>query len=289
LSDLPVPPPRTSRAGFVSSTGQFVVGFATFLVLAAAVPLAMEMQEAWGGGAGVVLFGVASVVVIAGVHVGHHLLRRRRFARERRRRPTEPWMWDHPWDPEGETLGAVRRALEHGWTRPGCLGLAAFVLVPTIVAFAASGLRAAAFAALGASAAWAAFAVWRGHGLGACRVAYAKFPFHPGETVTLRIGVSEGGASFTHAEFHLRRIDERSGEPQVVFERTIRRPPGLLPGPEQYVELDFDVPATAGGTELLSLRPSYWVLDVVARTTAGPYCGSFLVPIYARVLSGVPA
>ena len=138
--------------------------------------------------------------------------------------------------------------------------------------------------------------LWREHGIGGGHVSYSRFPFHPGERVTLYFGMSAGGATFERAVFCLRAIVEGSGgslgvpnSTHAVRELRQHRPPGLLPGPATDVELSFDVPASAAGTSLSTVDPHYWVLEVVANTSAGPYVESFLVPIYERPVASAAA
>jgi hypothetical protein len=137
--------------------------------------------------------------------------------------------------------------------------------------------------------AWQSWTHWRAQRAGDGRATYANFPFHPGERVTLYFGMSDGGASFERVEFALRHVKEfadgwgrwRRGA-VATFELKEHRPPGLLPGPGQDVELSFDLPARARTTRLSADPPEYWVLDVRGNTSAGPYAESFLVPVYAR-------
>ena len=141
----------------------------------------------------------------------------------------------------------------------------------------------------GLAATWIAWQAWRVWGVGTAHVSFAKFPFHPGERVTLRFGMSEGGAQFERASFNLRRIEEAPRKPVTwprgpwkYFSLVEHRPPGGLPGPDHYVTLEFDLPDDVAGTDLSASPRAYWTLDVVANTSAGPYVESFLIPVYER-------
>jgi hypothetical protein len=147
----------------------------------------------------------------------------------------------------------------------------------------------AAMACICAAATLLALAAWRIHGVGDSHLTFTKFPFHPGEPVTLYFRMSEGGAQFRRVEFCIAHVQEFAGGTlnlqrgtRRCFTGFDRRPPGPLPGPDFDVELTFDVPESAPGTRISDRFPRYWVLDVRGATTSGPYFERFLVPIYAR-------
>jgi hypothetical protein len=279
--ELPVEPARRPRgdrfAGFSPWTTA-PLGVIACLVVLGATDVRLTATEI-----------LAVLTLAGGLGAGAGLVvadrRRRRFAAARAAAPGEPWLWDHEWDPAG-TAGLVHAAW---WPKVAAsvgpvFGAVVGVMLltrpaPPVVLVLVFGF----FAAL-----WAA-GVWHSHAKGTVRVSFARFPFHPGEPVVLYVGVSEGGATFERAAFHLRRVHERAfglagwfRGTFTTFERTSRRPPGLLPGPDQDVERAFDLPADVRGTSLSTRQPEYWVLDIVARTLAGPFTDTFLVPIYDR-------
>jgi hypothetical protein len=223
-------------------------------------------------------------------------LSRRRRAAACRRFPLEPWRHDRAWNDRGETRSWFVRAFVDRpspafWARwIWTVGVASVAALTSLGAWSAA---AAVAVGLAASLAWRA---WRIHGAGDSNLYFTKFPYHPGETVTLHFGMSEGGAQFRRVEFSLFHVREFKGgwlgmqrgtgaAPRGVE----RRPPGLLPGPDFDVEVSFDVPAEAPGTRLADDLPSYWVLDVRGVTSAGPYVERFLVPIYERPAPADPA
>jgi hypothetical protein len=218
-------------------------------------------------------------------------LRRRRDMALMRAHPDEPWRWDHAWDPTGTSVTALDRfrrgTRPRTWAGARAVYFTAAAVVILFVVSVADGISPGWVMVTAALVVWG-WRAWRAHGAGSMRVSYAKFPFHPGERVTLYFGASEGGASFHRVAFHLRHVREVARGPfgwrgaYAASTITVERPPGLLPGPEQDVEIVFDVPARAPGTCLSDALPQYWSLDVVANTSAGPYCESFLVPIYDR-------
>jgi hypothetical protein len=201
------------------------------------------------------------------------------------RRAEAPWEADNRWDPEGISVshaGAKRRRTAWDWA-PYPLFLAAFAagIVVQIgwLALLGGGGAVIWFIARGAHAS----------GLGKAHLSFARFPFHPGERAEMTFGFEEGGASFEHVRYVLRRYVEspdgergRGARCDAVAQIEFAPPEGLLPGPDQYVTLAFDIPADAGGTRLSARWPSYWELEVVGRTNRGPYRVLFLIPVYER-------
>jgi len=204
----------------------------------------------------------------------------------RRRNPGEPWVWDHRWDPRGVSGSPLRRLFR---VRPR---FAIFLILPviyTVLGRMTWSMLQTYWLGAGLVATWIAWQAWRTWGVGTGHVSFDRFPFHPGERVTLRFGMSPGGANFERVAFCLRHVQETppgrfAAAHTVIWRLGLHesRPPGDLPGGDHFVTLEFDVPATAHGTCLSGPRPAYWALDVLANTSAGPYVESFLIPIYAR-------
>jgi hypothetical protein len=174
-------------------------------------------------------------------------------AEARRRRAAHsdaPWMRDHPWDSTGERITVYARLRRNN---PGLLFQA--VSAPIVVLGALTNPRLPVWTAalyVAAPLVGGSIVLWRGTAMGTARVSFAKFPFHPGERVALHFGTVEGGATFERVAFRLVCVLEK---PVVRF-RVDRfdvsspcgydeRPPGALPGPEQDVEVVFDLPAAA--------------------------------------------
>ena len=97
--------------------------------------------------------------------------------------------------------------------------------------------------------------------------------------------MDSGGADFRRVEFRLSRVLQSGAEGVRIRPISERRPPGTLPGSDFDVEVSFDVPEGARGTRLSDESPYYWVLDVLAATSSGPYAETFLIPIYDRPAS----
>jgi hypothetical protein len=285
---LPEAPDRLPRGKPGSRHGPSALGFVGFGVGLVAFVLATPqklLSLQWA-------FGAAALCGALGAGLGFLLERRRRrsHAAARAAHPDEPWLWDHPWDPTGASVTSAQRwgRASSRWSATRARRTAWLVAIVVVAGWLGPlyGTSIVWIAVLALLWAWDA---WHAHGAGTTRVSYAKFPFHPGERVTLRFAVSEGGASFRRARFHLRHVREHVAHGWIRAALTqstivIDRPPGMLPGPEEEIELTFDVPEGAPGTRLSDpdSEPSYWVLDVVADTSAGPFTESFLVPIYER-------
>jgi hypothetical protein len=284
---LPEPPPLGPRGTWASEHP----------IAALLAPVGSSAMIAAYVTAGTSRFGFPALFVVAAgfplISMGvQYVLRRidaRRVQRLREEFPFEPWRYDHVWDERGERRTWIVRLAEAAdrargrfvWVMAGTLGL--------VVCLAAGRFWSALALAGGVLVTWIAWTVWRMHGSGDARLYFAKFPFHPGERVTLRFGMGAGGATFQRAEFRLSEVNQPAeqrgpgfGGGERIRSMCERRPPGALPGSDFDIEVSFDVPAGASGTRLSGGAPRYWVLDVLAATTSGPYAETFLIPIYAR-------
>jgi hypothetical protein len=202
---------------------------------------------------------------------------------ERRRRPAEPWAWDHAWDPAGAAGSWLRPWLAAMDGREARYSLAGLQLVGAVPLLLLDARELPFLWMMGVTLTHSAWLAWRVHGFGTAHLSFTEFPYAPGGSVALHFGMSEGGASFRSVAFRLRRIRETVGPSSVVeFEGLAAPRRGGLPGPNQDVEIVFDVPADAGGTRLSASPPEYWRLDVAGDTSAGAYAETFLVPIYER-------
>lgn len=220
-----------------------------------------------------------------------------RFARNRRanacsRFPHELWRHDRAWDERGETRSWFVRMAEAMDPRAESARVVMVVMVLCGVFSVTGRLWWTGFAFYGVLLTWLCALAWRVHGAGDARLSFSKFPFHPGERVALRFGMSEGGAQFRDVTFRLFHVTEFRGGPfqrkggmRVGVALRESRPPGTLPGSDFDVEVSFDVPEGALGTRLTDDLPQYWVLEVRGGTTSGPYVERFLVPIYERPLT----
>jgi hypothetical protein len=282
-SAFPPPSARRPLGGLARGPSAGVLAL-SLVVLWMIVSTASALDASAGTGVAIGAWFLVWLVMI-GPGGGFAALAAARVRRRRAAHPDEPWLWDHAWDAGGASVGPLRHL-----ARTHSAGLIVpVVALPTILAFAARARAGPAWIApvcvLAPLTAWS-WRFWRVSRFGAARLSFTRFPYVPGEPVTLHFGMSPDGASFERAEFRLMRVKEsrrglaRSAWPELMFVE--RRPPGLLPGPDADVEVSFDVPADAPGTRLSDSPPAYWLLEVVADTSAGPYAETFLVPIYER-------
>jgi hypothetical protein len=304
-------PPRAPRGGWTPVRTNSFQALAACFVLASALCYgpAFRLHSTWPFVGKIMLALVVPWVAITVPGGFVDQVRRRRVARARRARPREPWLWDHGWNPGGETHSSLERLFldlrprgrRDLLTSPAVLW--AFALAPMYVIWLFPWRLAFSITApmtgypsdawltfpLGALATVTLWRWWRFHGDGTSHVTYTSFPFAPGERVTLHFGVSDGGVRFTDVEFALRHVREVATGPLgwrhgafSTFEIVDRRPPGVVPAPGDEVIVEFDVPPDAPGTSLSSALPHYWVLDVTGRTASGEFRETFLVPIYER-------
>ena len=262
-------------------------------VLVLVVPLASNLLFV-----GFLVSGISPVgfVLVYGLFFGllgalavlQAILRRlaaRRTARLRAKFPREPWRYDHDWDERGQRRTWLVRIAETAQRDSSRFRWARVVAVAVFAGLAAAKQWSAMAVVGGALVTWISWAAWRLHGAGDAHLHFAKFPFHPGERVTLRFGMDSGGADFRRVEFRLSRVLQTGTVAVRIRPMSEFRPPGTLPGSDFDVEVSFDVPEGARGTELSGASPYYWVLDVLAATSSGPYAETFLIPIYDRPTS----
>lgn len=204
-----------------------------------------------------------------------------RAARRLESAPDAPWTGDHSWNPRGETRRNERtRKVLASW------------LIPTMyVVVQAVGTWPRMPWLLWIAASWTIvclFRLWHTWGRGDMRLSFAKFPFHPGGSAEVHVGLSPRGPDVHAAQFVLLRIEEDPSERRgvVLWRATHALKPGVneraLPSEHADVRLVFDIPEDAGGTCLSAPFPSYWQLEVALWTTSGFVLERFLVPIYER-------
>jgi hypothetical protein len=293
--DSPIGPERIEEPleGWTSARARGVVALFVF-ALAGFLRHVLQQAEGTAGGRATdgttVAWGAASilgfVLIVPGGPVD--LVRRRIAASRFRRHPAEPWLADRRWNPRSETrtpMERLRHLSARWWLLFGALATtAALTLRAPRWDWTVAGLCATTIGA---------WSVWRAFGVGTMHVAFAKFPFHPGEKVTLWFGGEPGAAHFEHATFTLRHFVEEPGEflasnhfVRTAFELQTSGPADLAPGADRDVEISFDLPHDAGGTRLSDRFPRWWSLEVSGRTTSGPYTETFLIPIYERSAPG---
>jgi hypothetical protein len=243
----------------------------------------------------VALSGV--IFALAGLHVainGLADLRRKRVAAERAAAmPGQPWFWDYPWRPEGIGNDTTREIVK-------ALGFAAFItifLTPFhwIAFFAPKRVPVFAFGALlfdlivvGLLVRATRLALMRRR-YGSSWLRFARFPFHPGESVEVSLDGYGGLSAMTHLTGTLRCVQERYETRGTGKNRTTKVICYALWSATTVAERDrkggfafsFDVPAALPSSALSERPARYWELAVTSDDVPGvDYSASFLVPVY---------
>lgn len=224
----------------------------------------------------------------------------RQFQAHRRRSELQlrdPVQADYPWDPRGFTPPRWSRAAK---AVGGVVFLALFLSIFNWWAFIANGpwmVKAIVvlFDLILVLAAWqAGMLIGRTLKFGPSRIEFARFPFRPGETVSLHWLVPQGMSCVTRGTFTLRCVEEwyevrGSGEnrsrtlvQEAVWSATgqLDQPQEMMPG--KMEELQFDAPPDAPGTSLSSrdAKPVFWELIVGLDLAGLDFKETYLVPVY---------
>lgn len=275
MSSTKRPLKRASRAGDRGALWRAVLADGVLLLIVAGGAW-LEWDARRGGK---LVLAAPAVAVVAVVRIGAEWLRQRRFRIGRATWPTEPWNWDHRWDREGQETQFDRTRT--GWTQL-LWALGFVVLAVQFAVFVPAWPLAVILAVPASGLAWFGYRNLRGGGL---RLTAAEFPQFVGSRATFLLGVTAGGARFEEAVVVLRCVQEhRRGEPrfETVWEQSRELDPDMLPGPGNDVRVQFDVPATARGTQIDVREPRWWEVDVMGQTDGGPIHERFVVPIYER-------
>jgi hypothetical protein len=116
---------------------------------------------------------------------------------------------------------------------------------------------------------------------------FDEFPLRTGSRIRLHVATSAGGPTLTTLCTALRAVRSPGtgwfGHPAppavVAIVEPAVEPAGT--GPEEFVTLEFDIPADAPGTQLTPGDETHWELVVLGDTAHGPFSASVIVPIYA--------
>ena len=290
----------TSARSAFAMTGRPAVIFGALFVAAGTV---ISTRAYVGGMAGmhaprtiVALSG--AIFALAGLYVvinGIADIRRKRVAAERAAAmPGQPWFWDYAWRPEGIGNDTAREIVK-------ALGFAAFIAVfltpfHWIAFFAKPRVPVFAFGALlfdliivGLLVRAARLALMRRR-YGASWLRFARFPFHPGESVALTLDGYGGLSAMTRLTGTLRCVQERYETRGTGKNRTTKVICYALWSATAVAERDrnggfpfsFDVPAGLPSSDLRERPARYWELAVNSDDVPGvDYSASFLVPVYA--------
>lgn len=204
-----------------------------------------------------------------------------RAAAAKAQRSARPWESDRPW----YRAGTPPR--EPAFLRS----------VIAAVAFGLAGWRAVGRASAPGSGAFAALTAFGMASLGIISIRRAmrdprvellfdEFPLRAGSRVRIHVATSAGGPSLTKLCTALRAIrsprSDRMSHPAppvvvAVVEPSVE-PDGT--GPEEFVTVQFDIPADAPGTRLSPGDETHWELVVLGDTVTGAFTESVLVPVY---------
>ncbi len=225
--------------------------------------------------------GLWLAVAVAGV-----CLVVRRFAR-RRLAAAAPWTNDRPWRRDGD----VRRSLWSELPPTTILTVAVVAFVHLAVATTAPGTLYHYIVAL--LSIGIVVVILRAWLRGGVQVRWDAFPLRTGSRARFHIAVTAGGSSMSQFAARLRCIHPtyRPGDLGIslnVLEVPCATSGTLAAGPEEFVTIEFDIPADAPGTDLSRRgEERYWALAIVGTTAWGKIAETFVVPIYA--VEGAPA
>jgi hypothetical protein len=242
------------------------------------------------------MFGI--VFALAGIMVwsmGWRQCRASRRSGELERR--DPALADYPWDTRGFTPPRWSRAAKG---IGGMIFLALFLSMFNWWAFFAKGplmvkIIVGLFDLVLVFVAWqVGMLVGRTVKFGPSRIEFARFPYRPGETVSLHWKVPEGMSRPAKGKFVLRCVEEwyeasgsgknrkRSLVQEQVWGATahLDHPQDVLAG--KLEELRFDIPSEAAGTSLShrDARTVFWELAVELDLSGLDFEEKYLVPIY---------
>lgn len=122
---------------------------------------------------------------------------------------------------------------------------------------------------------------------------FSEFPFRLGRSVRLTWVTPSGCSGAATGSFTLRAIREwyetsgsgKSRNTQLVHEQQwagaweLDTPARLTPG--MTVDLNFDIPSNAPGTNLQADQPLFWELEIMLRLPGFDFKDTYLVPIYS--------
>lgn len=292
----------------------FGTPFAAAGVFALLAGLGVLRTEGGGGNAPMAVVGGVGVL-FGGVGLGFWAAGLRRLARSarwnamKRRKPDEPWLWDHAWSPTG---------VSHSGSKPAVKSLLIAVLGTCFAApfnwwafWSGEGpvpvMIFAVFIDLLVAACWGGLVYTIGQGLkfGSSFLRFRTFPFFVGERVE---GVLEGLdrlRGFSSLTVTLRCVEDRvvtkgnttSVDAKVVHEETREVSPHevpMAPGggagvfklfrvapPVEGLPVSFALPGGDLATQLSASPARRWEVVVEAELPGIDYAATFLVPVYA--------
>lgn len=146
------------------------------------------------------------------------------------------------------------------------------------------GAGSASVVPLGLFAIWVGLRRWQLSWVGSSTVGFEGAPFFPGGRVRVRFGQSPRAVCFRSLCLSLTcRTDEYVAAGYMLKYRSANVSRTLeaheIPEPGSDVEIDFDLPSHAPGSEIRQDEVTYWLLEVVGETSGPAYRETFLVPV----------
>jgi len=239
-------------------------------------------------------------IVFAGAGVLLWSLGWRQAKADRRRRNMEmrdPALADYPWDERGFTPPRWSAAAKGmGWV----IFLALFLSIFNYWAFLAKGpwmvkIIVGLFDLILLFVAWqVGMLIGRTLKFGPSRIEFARFPFRPGETVSLHWLPPRGLTRMTQGTITLRCVEEwyeetgsRKDRSRQLVQELVWSATGHLDQPQEFQpgrpeELCFKLPADVPGTRMNTKdgRPVFWDLQVQLELAGLDFKETYLVPVY---------
>ena len=215
-----------------------------------------------------------------------------RYLRRARRRPGEPWLADHGWDPAGDRdhgLAAAARGLVLLLPGAAIVGFAHTAMMSDLmpgpalplIRWLLTGLLALA------GARWMLVGA-RSLRHGAGWIRFGRFPFFLGETLDVLVGSDAGldrfdAVTVTLRFVRVRHADAGDGIMSVAeqhWAETVHVTKDALRG--DALAVSIVLPTGDYGTSLSGHPPRYWEMETKGTAHGGAGFGArFLVPIYA--------
>jgi hypothetical protein len=283
MADLPgAPPPvpylqrdRGSLDALVETFGWLPVAG---MVLAASGLFSFVVGDEIAGPAGELWVGI---LWLAGAILWCIYLYRRFGRREPRGGPA--WERDRAWGRDAEVRSPWQRC-----SLRGVSFLAAWTLFSAWMVMRRNGVMSPSIYIAAGCGVFVAVAMTRAWLQGGVEVRWPEFPTRTGMRARFHVATTAGGTSVPVLSVALRCVASRRGEggsqseASIVSELPCATPGPLAAGPDEFVTVEFDVPADAPGTDLSRRGDErYWELVVLGTTAWGKIAETFVVPIYA--------
>lgn len=161
------------------------------------------------------------------------------------------------------SVGAMARGAEYlisgAWT--GYRGVMSFVAASCVTALA--------------------ILVYRAMQQGGVQVRCPQVPQVPGTRATFFVAMTAGGSRLRDTRLVLRCWGPRTGKPPgIVWSQEVNPHDDASPGPEEFVEVAFDIPAGLPSNAPHAKKPVHWHLVVAGRTNWGKVVEFMPVPVY---------